>query len=202
MKPIIGLGNPGEKYKKTRHNIGFRVVDALAQERGLDWQYNKKFKAEICWFDEVILAKPQTFMNNSDQAVQAILSFYNLLPKRFGFRKKNVDLSETLIVVHDDLDIELGKYKISTNAGSAGHKGVQSIIDYLKTKNFKRIRIGIHTDMTDKIPTEKFVLQKFSQEEEGIIEGIVEEILILISSQRGGWRRRFKNQDLGFKNKK
>ena len=186
MRIIIGLGNPGQKYQKTRHNVGFRVVDALASEfyrlkpelNSLNWQNNKKFKAEICRFSDVILAKPQTFMNNSGQAVRAILSYYKLLPRKFGLIKKsNSDLSNILTVVHDDLDIELGKYKISTGAGSAGHKGAQSIIDILKTKNFVRFRVGIHTEMADKIPAEKLVLQEFSQEEEKIIQGVIEEII-------------------------
>ncbi|MBU4455311.1 aminoacyl-tRNA hydrolase [Patescibacteria group bacterium] len=188
MRIIIGLGNPSEKYKLTRHNAGFMAVDAIAARHGSAWQYNKKFKAEITSpqpspsqgegeRERFILVKPQSFMNNSGQAVQAILSYYKLLPKKFGIIKaKNSDLSNVLTVIHDDIDIELGKYKISVDSRSAGHKGVESIINYLKTKNFKRIRIGIKTEMADKIPVDKFVLQKFSEEELKIVNNTIADL--------------------------
>jgi len=184
MQIIVGLGNPGEKYKNTRHNIGFMAVEQMAAQYGLNWQFNKKFNAEEAkplargFASNSILAKPQTFMNNSGQAVQKILSYYKLLPKKLGIlQKKDSDLSNTLIIVHDDFDIELGKYKISLDSRSAGHKGVESIINYLKTKNFKRIRIGIRTAMAEKMPAEKFVLQKFSEEEMKIINNLIPEII-------------------------
>ena len=188
MQIIVGLGNPGEKYKNTRHNIGFIAVGAMAKQQNLIWQFNKKFNAEIAKTKNTILVKPQTFMNNSGQAVQAILSYYKLLPKKLGIiQTKDSDLSDILTVIHDDLDIELGKYKISLNSRGAGHKGVESIINYLKTKNFKRIRIGIKTEMADKMPADlprrneveagKFVLQKFSEEEMKIINDLIAEII-------------------------
>lgn len=166
MKIIVGLGNPGEKYKTTRHNIGFILLDEIIEKKGLEWETSKKFNALICKDGETIYVKPQTFMNNSGQSTQAIMSFYNLIPKKMGLIKiKNSDLSETLTVVHDDLDIELGKYKVATNSRSAGHNGVQSIINHLKTKNFKRIRIGIKGNKPEQMPTSAYVLQKFSPDE-------------------------------------
>jgi PTH1 family peptidyl-tRNA hydrolase len=178
MKIIVGLGNPGKKYKITRHNVGFMVVDALADQKSLSWQYNKKFKSTICKDKDIILVKPQTFMNNSGQAIQAILSYYKLLPKRFGLiQKKDINLSSVLMVIHDDIDIELGKYKISENSRSAGHKGVASIINCLKTKNFKRIRTGIRTERANTIPAEKFVLQNFSESELTIIDKLITELI-------------------------
>ena len=178
MEIIVGLGNPGKKYKLTRHNIGFMAIDALAKRLDLTWQNNKKFSAEVAKNNNTILVKPLTFMNNSGQAVQAILSFYKLLPKKFGLLKTaDADLSEILTVIHDDLDIELGKYKISLDSRSAGHKGVQSIINQLKTKNFKRIRIGIKAPELEKIPADKFILQKFSQEELKIIKSVILSLL-------------------------
>ncbi len=165
------------------------VVDTLANQRDLIWQMNKKFNAKVAEIKEAkplvrgfasnsILVKPQTFMNNSGQAVQAILSYYKLLPKKLGIiQKKDSDLSNMLTVIHDDLDIELGKYKISLDSRSAGHKGVESIINHLKTKNFKRVRIGIKTEMADKMPAEKFVLQKFNEEEMKIINDLIPEII-------------------------
>ncbi len=168
MRIIIGLGNPGEKYKLTRHNVGFMVVDAIAKELDLNWSFNKKFNVEICKSNDLILLKPQTYMNNSGQAVLAVLSYYKMIPK----------LSEIVCVIHDDVDIELGKYKESINSGSAGHNGVKSVIGYLKTKNFKRIRIGIKTEDMKKIPTEKFVLQKFNKDEIKIINDKIKNIQI------------------------
>ncbi len=174
MKIIIGLGNPGKKYTLTRHNVGFMTVEALVKQLDLSWQNNKKFNALICKNKDVLLVKPQTFMNNSGQVVRVILSYYKLLPKKFSlFTAKNSDLSNILTVIHDDIDIESGKYKISADSRSAGHNGVQSIINHLKTKNFKRIRIGIRTEMTEKIQAEKFVLQKFSEEEIKIVNHLI-----------------------------
>lgn len=178
MRIIVGLGNPGKKYKNTRHNIGFMAVDVLAKQHYLTWQFNKRFNAEIAKTKDTTLVKPQTYMNNSGQTVQAILSYYKLLPKKLSIiQKKDSDLSDILTVIHDDLDIELSKYKISLDSRNAGHKGVESIINHLKTKNFKRIRIGIKTKMAEKIPVEKFVLQKFNEEEIKIINDLIAEII-------------------------
>lgn len=164
MNIIVGLGNPGKQYEKTRHNAGFMALDALAEELDLKWTEGKKLKAQIAKTADAILLKPQTFMNNSGVSVAAALSYFKLKP-------------ESLIVIHDDLDIELGKYKISVDSRSAGHNGVQSIIDLIKTKNFKRLRIGIKTPSLGKIPAEKFVLQKFTGEEIKTIKKIITQIL-------------------------
>jgi len=178
MNIIVGLGNPGEQYENTRHNSGFMAVNALAKRLGLVWQTNKKIKAETAGGQKLILIKPQNFMNNSGQSVTAVLSYYKLLPKKFGILKTaKADLSKILTIIHDDLDIELGKYKISVNSRSAGHKGVQSIIDRLKTKNFKRLRIGIRTPALEKIPADKFVLQKLNEQEKNIISQIILKII-------------------------
>jgi PTH1 family peptidyl-tRNA hydrolase len=151
MKLIIGLGNPGEEYKKTRHNAGFLVLDNIASKLQatsykLQANFNTEISNGIIDNEKIILTKPQTFMNNSGQAVKAIVDYYKINP-------------EDIIVIHDDLDISLGEYKISKNKNSGGHKGVQSIIDYLGTKDFTRIRIGIMTK-NKKTPTEKFVLRR------------------------------------------
>jgi peptidyl-tRNA hydrolase, PTH1 family len=178
MKIIVGLGNPGEKYKNTRHNVGFMAVDALAKKLGLAWTENKKFRGQIAQSGNAILVKPQTFMNNSGQSVQAVLAYYKLLPKRLGiFQAKGSDLSEILTVIHDDIDIALGKHKISLDSRSAGHRGVESIINRLKTKNFKRIRIGIRTEMANKMPADKFVLQKFGEEELKTVDDLINKII-------------------------
>jgi len=192
MQIIVGLGNPGEKYNHTRHNAGFMAVDCLIEQLGLTWKQDKKFNALSCRSGDTIYLKPQTFMNNSGQSVQAILSYYKLLPSRsllpswlepvLSLTKegagggKNSDLSNILTVIHDDIDIELGKYKIATDSRSAGHRGVESIINHLKTKNFKRIRLGIRTELANKIPADKFVLQRFNKEELTQIQKTITEL--------------------------
>lgn len=175
MKLIIGLGNPGEKYKKNRHNTGFMALDAIALKlQAANFFLQPKFNAEISEAvaegEKIIFAKPQTFMNESGKAVRAIADYYKISV-------------ENIIIIHDDLDIQLGKYKIARDRSSAGHKGVQSIIDALETKDFIRIRIGIEI-AESKIPAESFVLENFGAEEQKIIDGIIkkvcEEVGILI----------------------
>jgi len=179
MRIIIGLGNPGREYDNTRHNAGFMALDALAKKAGLNWTINKKFNAATAESGGVLLVKPLTYMNNSGQSAQIVMAYYKLLPKTLGLlRRTDTDLSELLTVIHDDLDIRLGEYKISVDSRSAGHRGVESIIRHLKTKNFKRLRIGIKNDKPEQMPTEKYVLGHFNaQEAETINKLITEKIL-------------------------
>ncbi|MFH1462647.1 MAG: aminoacyl-tRNA hydrolase [bacterium] len=144
---IAGLGNPGTKYKNTRHSVGFRAIDQLG------FLNSKK----------VLLLKPKTFMNNSGKAVKSFGSKYKIP-------------ASNIWVVHDDIDLALGKIKIAQNRGSAGHKGVESIIKELKTKNFVRFRIGIKPKRyaLNAKNLDKFVLQKFTKEEEKIIKEAVQ----------------------------
>ncbi|MFA4999080.1 MAG: aminoacyl-tRNA hydrolase [Candidatus Paceibacterota bacterium] len=165
MKLIVGLGNPGEKYKNTRHNAGFRAVDSFQKKIGFpDFIFSKKFNTEISEGtlddEKVILAKPQTFMNNSSQSVKLFVSQYKLPPS-------------SLFIIHDDIDLPLGKIKISVDRGTAGHKGVDSIIRNLKTKKFVRFRIGIQPNYGKPKNTEKFVLQKFNKTEEAIFKKVI-----------------------------
>lgn len=149
MKLIIGLGNPGKKYEKTRHNTGFMALDLLrADLNAPEFKLNEKFNAETAVADKLILAKPQTFMNESGKAVRALLDYYKI----------GID---DVMVIYDDLDLPLGTIRIGRFESSGGHKGIQSIIDYLKSSNFVRLRVGIKNDKTTKQPAEKFVLQKF-----------------------------------------
>ena len=180
MKIIVGLGNPGEKYNNTRHNAGFMALDFFAKKKNLVWKFDKKFNINFIKHNYTFFIKPLTFMNNSGQAVALFMNYYKLLPKKIGLiRQKNSDLSQILTIVHDDLDIELGKYKISIDSRAAGHNGVQSIIDHLKTKNFRRVRIGIKNNRLEQMPVEKYVLQKFSEEEMGVVDGLIGEIRLL-----------------------
>jgi PTH1 family peptidyl-tRNA hydrolase len=156
MKLIVGLGNPGKQYEKTRHNAGFMAVDALAKAHGIsDAQWRKHHKANALVVELLLggvkhlLAKPQTFMNDSGDAVQALLAFHK------------IDTAN-LIVAHDELDFPFGVSRITAEASAGGHNGVASIIERIGTKAFTRLRIGVNSDKRGKIPTEKFVLLPFS----------------------------------------
>jgi len=218
MQLIIGLGNPGFRYKKTRHNAGFLAIDYIQKNIGgfSKWKLNRKLQAEISegniaslrgadrsfahgsgqaplsscdtmrsfvrpgWTQDdntiIILAKPQTYMNESGIAVKSLVANYQLP-------------ITNLFVIHDDFDIPIGEFKLEQNRGAAGHKGVQSIIDALGTNEFWRLRIGIRpiniqpdikADLSAGIrqPEEKaedFVLKKFTREERKIIEKIIPE---------------------------
>ena len=166
---IVGLGNPGKKYQLTRHNIGFRVVDAFFKKNRdvyffSNFRLEKKFQAVISAgkFNDkkIILAKPQTFVNLSGKAVKKLIS-------NFQFPISN------LLVIHDDIDLPLRKIRISKGRGAAGHKGVESIINELRTKNFVRFRIGIIPKSGKPKNPEKFVLQKFNKEEEKIVKEVI-----------------------------
>jgi len=196
MLLIVGLGNPEEKYKKTRHNAGFIAVNKLRKKWNFpEFKFNKKFNSETSISpplekgelkgdlknkllyptneNKTILAKPQTSMNRSGEAVRKIMDYYKLTP-------------ENIIVIHDDLDIEIGKYKVSANSSSAGHKGVQSIINNLGTQKFKRIRIGVEKiggrKKRGNISGNKFVLQNFKEEEikkvKNLAEGIEFDLIV------------------------
>lgn len=143
MKLIVGLGNPGEKYEHTRHNLGFAVIERFLKDvepvNKTVWQEEKKFKsdiAEINWqpkfgnAEKVILAKPKTFMNNSGQAVALLMQFYKIK-------------ADDVWVVHDDIDLEIGMMRIRMGGSSAGHRGVESIIESIGTEKFWRFRLGI-----------------------------------------------------------
>ena len=182
---IVGLGNPGKKYKNTRHNIGFQIVDELAKENNFpEFRLSKKFNSlvseSILNNEKIILAKPQTFMNQSGKAAKALTSFYKITPPgRVVITRPGrvVDL----VVAHDDIDLSLGKIKIVKNRGAAGHKGVESIIKELGTEDFIRFRIGIQPEKGKPKNVEKFVLQKFDKEEKEILKQIIQQALIRIS---------------------
>ena len=183
MKIIVGLGNPGDKYKNTRHNAGFMALDALAEKWQLKFRSSKKFNAEIAEAGEMMLVKPQCYMNESGGPVSGILSYYKLLPKKMGLLKvRDADLSDLLVVIHDDLDIGLGKYKEAVDSRSAGHNGVQSIIDHLKTKNFRRLRLGIKTDRQNNVPAEKFVLENLNADEMRAMRSTIDEAIKALGS--------------------
>lgn len=156
---IVGLGNPGQKYAHTRHNVGFMVLDSLCMG---EFKLEKKYNAVICEHDNgVVLMKPQTFMNLSGEAVKSFADYYKVIP-------------ENIWVVHDDVDIPFGEIRIKEGGSSAGHKGIDSIIKHLGTQNFLRFRVGVKNNSLGTIETEDFVLQRFSKEEEGNLPQIID----------------------------
>ena len=169
---LAGLGNPGSKYAGTRHNIGFMVLDYLAANRNLTF-VDSKWQAlqlrTMLWEESVILFKPETFMNLSGTAVISLVNYYKI----------EID---KVIVIHDDLDLELGRIRIATGGGDGGHKGIRSIISGLGTKDFPRIKVGIGRPGVP-IPPEKYVLSKFDADELELINQqlpLVEEGLQLL----------------------
>ena len=160
MKMIVGLGNPGQQYAKTRHNVGFMAVDKLCQD--LNAAVNKsKFKALIgeSYIEQqkVILVKPQTYMNLSGEAVGALARWYKLNPS-------------DVIVIYDDMDLPLGRLRIRPKGGPGGHNGMKSIIAHLGTEEFPRIRVGIGRAEYDSV---NYVLGNFAEQELDVINGII-----------------------------
>jgi len=162
---IIGLGNPEEKYQNTRHNAGSMLVDFLAKKQKLAWEKRKDLHCFLAKKEGLILAKPLVFMNESGIAVRKL-------------RDKLKVKDENIYIVHDELDLPLGKQLVSFAKSSPLHKGVLSIEKLLKTNQFWRIRIGVdNRKLENKIPGEKYVLEKFSQQEVSVVSSIFEEIL-------------------------
>ena len=158
MKLIVGLGNPGKEYDKTRHNAGFMTIDKIACKLNVELDKSKcKAIYGVCKYkdEKVIIAKPQTYMNLSGEAVVSLMHFYG------------IDIND-LLVIHDDLDLPVGKIRLRMAGSSGGQKGMGNIIDLLGSKDIKRIRIGISNNKL--IDTKDYVLGKFSKEEKEIFE--------------------------------
>jgi PTH1 family peptidyl-tRNA hydrolase len=160
---IAGLGNPGPKYDHTRHNVGFEVVDELARRFQVRLQ-ERKFQASwgmgVIEGHKVLLCKPLTFMNRSGEAVSEIVHY-------FGFSPAN------MLVVHDDLDLPCGRIRLARRGGAGGHRGVQSVIDHLRSRDFPRLKLGIGRPQRGE-PVEAFVLHKPSSEEEAVFREMVD----------------------------
>lgn len=176
MKLIVGLGNPGKKYKKTRHNAGFMVIDKLAQELGAEnWKFSNKGNLLYCWHDgqedKNELIKPQTFMNHSGDAL-------------FYVRRKHSDLKmDDIYVCFDDLDLALGEYKIQLGKGPKDHNGLISIYEKLGIKDFWHVRVGVDNRDSkiersrSKLSGKEYVLTSFVNEELAIVEDVVSKVV-------------------------
>ncbi|MBC8499303.1 MAG: aminoacyl-tRNA hydrolase [Candidatus Atribacteria bacterium] len=162
MKIVVGLGNPGLKYEFTRHNIGFRIVDNLARDIEAEFKkvqsYHSLISRGTIGNHKIILVKPQTFMNLSGRAVSKVVSYYKL-PLR------------DLLIVYDDLNLELGQIRIRKNGSAGGHKGMESIMQYLHSEDIPRLRIGIGNPLTDyNFDCVSHVLSNFNHNEENKIK--------------------------------
>lgn len=155
IRLVVGLGNPGAEYKRTRHNVGFEVVDFLAAEWGLAWQHSKSWQALWAKSEKAILVKPTSYMNRSGESLSAVAGFYKVEPAE-------------ILVVLDDMALELGRLRIRPEGGTGGHNGLESIIVHLGTEAIPRLRIGIGA-----APGEgavDYVLGRFFEEETPVVE--------------------------------
>lgn len=166
MKLIIGLGNPGNEYSNTHHNIGFMALEKIDKIKGLTFAKNLKYNAEIAEYnyksDKVLLVKPLTYMNLSGNSVGKLARFF----------KVN---SEDILVIHDDLDLPLAKLRIRRNGSSGGHNGIKSIIECLGTSEFPRVRIGIdNPKKNQEHGVIDYVLSKFSEEDLKLLDPVLD----------------------------
>ncbi len=168
MKLIVGLGNKGDEYDLSRHNVGFLAIDEIAADLFKDKKFSldKKFEGLVVKNRDLILLKPQTYMNNSGRAVRKVMDFYKMGP-------------EDLVVIHDDLDIKLGEYKIQKGIGPKIHNGLNSVEQSLSDKDFLRVRVGIDNRQPDIEygSGADYVLAKFSKEEIGVISKVLEKVM-------------------------
>ena len=153
MQGVIALGNPGKKYEKTRHNVGWMVIDAVVGKTA-KWDMNKKFNALVLRQDDVLFVKPLTFMKASGEAVDRVLKMYSLRPA-------------DLLLVHDDSDMLLGRMKLAAGGSSGGHRGMQSVFDHLHTQEFVRLKVGVRPIQTQG-RSDTCVTKQFSFGERGV----------------------------------
>jgi peptidyl-tRNA hydrolase, PTH1 family len=155
MKLIVGLGNPGKKYEKTRHNAGFMAIDVWLKKHQKTLRFQDKFQAELELFhlngEKVIIMKPHTFMNLSGQAIRKVKDYYQ------------IELEDILVFV-DDINLKLGQVRMRELGGHGGQNGLKNIISELQTEQFKRVRLGI--DIQSHLPLDQYVLGEFSQDED------------------------------------
>lgn len=167
-KLIVGLGNPGKKYEKTRHNVGFMVVDELVRLRQLKWQ-GTKFSGEWTFESRAgnhrdYFLKPQTYMNLSGDSVAALATFYKILPA-------------DILVIYDDLDLPLGRIRVAARGSSGGHNGIKSIIQTLGTEEFARVKIGIGRPSDARVATVDYVLMPFAASERGEVNQTIQRVV-------------------------
>ena len=172
LRLVVGLGNPGEKYQGTRHNIGFMALERLAQRNGLQFRQQSKLHgltADVGFGDQRLrLLMPQTFMNDSGRSIRAALDWFDLLP-------------DQLLVLVDDMDLPLGRLRLRAKGSAGGHNGLRSTIQHLSTEMFPRLRIGIgapaETPVERKARTVSHVLGHFGKDEQDTVKQVLNEVL-------------------------
>lgn len=177
MKLLVGLGNPDDKHAHTRHNIGFDVLEEYRRKQNLpEWSLDKKFKSEIIQTPDLILVRPQTYMNNSGLAVQAVVKYFKIK-------------HEEILVIHDELDIPCGHLKIRLGGSDAGHHGIESVINSLATDKFARLRLGIGNEKTRSgehkqisFSAEHYVLEPFDQKEHSSVKRMSKRALMAVNT--------------------
>ena len=169
MKLMVGLGNPGQKYAKNRHNVGFMVVDALVKNMGRPWEKNADLMCDYAHEGEIIVMKPTIFMNQSGEAVVAVAHFYKIETR-------------DILVVHDDLDLDFGKIRLAFDSSSAGHKGVESVISALGSIDFARLRVGLGRSVNQQQDPADFVLEDFTGEEFELLGKVIAKCVEAINS--------------------
>ncbi len=170
-KLIVGLGNPGEQYKNNRHNIGFKIIDAFAKKNQIFFdknQFNGLFGVLMLNNEKVVIAKPQTYMNLSGEFVKAFLDYYGLSVN-------------DLYIIYDDIDTNIGSFRLKTTGSSGGQNGMKNIIEKLGTENIKRIRVGIGP-RNQKMPLANFVLSDFSKDELVKISKTINDVCAIIQN--------------------
>jgi PTH1 family peptidyl-tRNA hydrolase len=158
MRLIAGLGNIGDKYCFTRHNAGFMVLDKFSLIKNFSFREDKKLKCFLAKYNDIFFIKPTTYMNLSGEAIRNVIDYYK------------IDIKDILII-YDDISLDLGKIRFRANGSDGGHNGIKSIIQHLGTKNFDRLKIGIGPQPN--IPSEVYVLQNFSKEQEETLKQIL-----------------------------
>ena len=171
MKLVVGLGNPGRKYSKTKHNIGFMCLDAYADKYSASFKKENKFRGESLKIGDLVLLKPHTFMNLSGESIRLVMDYYNI----------EVD---DILIIYDDLALPLGKLRLRQQGSPGGHNGVKSIISNIGTKEFQRLRIGI--DSNPLIETKDYVLGKFSKSELQEINDSIDKSIEIIDAFKNG----------------
>ena len=172
---IVGLGNIGREYERTRHNFGFLAVDQFAQAHNFSsWKEEKKFFGSVCTgqigSEKVILLKPNTYMNISGKSTGAVAHFYKIPP-------------ENIWIWHDDVDLPFSSIRVKKKGGTGGHNGIKSIVSVLGTKEFPRLKFGIKNEMLEKMPTDAFVLGKFTTQEYSQLHDIIQQGIDLFSTE-------------------
>ena len=165
MKMIVGLGNIGRKYDETRHNVGFMVLDQFAKEHQVSFDkedFNALIASVFINGEKVLLVKPTTYMNESGRAVGPLATYYNIA-------------SEDIAVIHDDMDLEVGKLRLRQKGSAGGHNGIKSLIHHLRTQEFKRVRVGI--GHPQKMAVVDWVLSKFTAEQRQTIDVTANEVV-------------------------